>query len=976
MKTFCPVTLEIYVHFIIVLYFSGLLRKDYNKDKPPLPPVDARLLEDLKSPQNNDGDKSKEAEIPKKEKKKPGPKPKPKPEKTPNDEPPKVPKKRGRKKKSETQKETDKTADKESDREKETVEKDEDSVVEEKAKSPEKAKPVKRGKSPKGRRSKVAKPKIVEDDEEDEEEEKVVVKKKRGPKKKNKLDKKTEEKAQNVPKKRGRKSKSDKNAESEKSKQIEPENGDATINYSEVESSELFGDSKDSMPEKFGPEKVSDTVLSDKEKDPVDKEVDFSELRQASDGVNSDNEASASNCKTAVLEKVEEKKKSDSESSDIGSDFDEDLKPPPAPRPPPMYDSEDGDIESGPENEDFNTSAMSNEPLRDFESSREISMEISRDFESSREIDDSVKTSEYINSVETSTPKEAIGTPSSANPYKNDSVNNEHENPQSHHSHHSSVPHTPSHNSVPTTPAAHEFQESRSIEHQPTSDRIIKNPVHGQTNDENNDESSMPEVDKDYVGRFFEEIQCNQVQSENQISRMNSIDENSKSQDKPIGTPRSDSGVPSSLNSNQTEGSLQMQSPPTDLTQKRIDLISPERPPEPHYQPRSESVHNRSSERITGVPSYEAPYPTSNPVDPYSSSLPSRNTILRQPEQTKPPSPVTTTPSFMRFAESDAMLQRQRLSTPYDRNLQNLHRIAEAPLGQHNSSSPLLRHVTGREEVFPGTTGVTGSMARNPFHSSWTGQDVRPPHWGHPTYLQQQSGSSASSLFGGKDTPYLPGRDFMFDPSRAVAERNMFPGLAASTHSQRPDIAHDTFQFDRLDFGSYLGYNTAPSLPVDYTRSAHSSGQKTLDERYRQSTTGVSDYRSLPPTSSTSDMFGVNSTFNFEKFYSRDPVYHSQHIADNTSNPFLPGVPSQHAMFGRDYSRGFYAQNPTYPFMNMNDKNYTSSASAKLGHTSDPVGQQRDLVPVPRPNMAAPDSQLQDPYRHSSMIYNMMNKYF
>ena len=920
----------------------------------------------------------------------------------------KVPKKRGRKKKSEVEQEPEKETnivdekepednkvEKEIEKEVEKEESEKEEVIEQiKAPTPKKGKGKKRGRSPKGRKGKVAQSKVEEkeeeaEDEDEEEEEQIVPKKKKGMGKKGRPAKKPvkEKKPAKVPKKRGRKSKAEKHAEFEKRKEIEEENGDATINYSEVESSELFGDSKDSMPDRFNTEKVSDTVMSDKEKDPEIKEVDFSGIRHETEAVNSDVEHVNSDVKNiksdfenvnsdvenvcteniSMIEKFEEKKKSDSESSDIGSDFDEDLKPPPAPRPPPMYDSEDGDIESGPENEDLSTSVLSNEPLRDFESSREIS----------REIDDSVKTSDYINSVETCTPKEPIGTPASVNPYKIDSVNNEHDNPQSHHSHHSSVPHTPSHSSVPNTPATNEFQESHSIEHQPTGDRIIKNPVQLQANDENTDESSMPEVDKDYVGRFFEEIQCTPVEPENPISRMNSMEDNNKSQDKSIGTPRSDSGVPSSMNSNQTEGSIQMQSPPADLSHKRIDLISPERPPEPHYQPRSESVHNRSSDRIS-VPPYEAPtYPPSDQIDPYSSTLPSRNTILRQPEQTKPQSPVTTTPSFMRFQETEAMLQRQRLPTPYDRNLQNLHRIAEAPLGQHNSSSPLLRHVPGREEVFPGTAGVTGAMARNPFHSSWPGQDVRPAHWGHPTYLQQQSGSTASSLFSAKDTPYLPGREFMFDPSRAVAERNMFPGLTPSSHTQRPDISHEPFhQFDRLDFGSYLGYNATPSLPVDYTRNAHTSGQKTLDERYRQTATGVTDYRSLPPTSSTSDMFSVNSTFNFEKFYSRDPVYHSQHIGDNTSNPFLPSVPSQHAMFGRDYSRGFYAQNPTYPFMNMNDKNYTAAASAKLGHTSDPVAQQRDLVPVPRPNMAAPDSQLQDPYRHSSMIYNMMNKYF
>ncbi|XP_045166647.2 titin homolog [Mercenaria mercenaria] len=931
----------------------GLLRKDYDKDKPPLPPVDAKHLPEISKTPKEEKPEPEEAEKPQKVRKKPGPKPKPKPEKQETEEV-KVPKKRGRKKKSELEKQKKEN-------------KDKDENIEKPKEKSEKTKPGKRGRgrSPKAKKEEKNKNDDDDDDDDDDDEAPPPPKRKGRPPKKKPTEEKQEVK---VPKKRGRKKKVVKEEEEKKEQEQEivPENGDATINYSEVESNELFGDStKDSMPD------TNEMVL--------DNENLQGEIKADSDGNKSENEeSSAFMIKNVVNESKSEEKKSDSESSDIGSDFDEDLKPPPAPRPPPMYDSEDGDIESGPENEDFNGSAMSNEPLRDFESSREISREISRDFESSREIDDSVKTNEYVNSVDTSTPKDtvphSVGTPGSVNPYnRNDSVNNEHENPLSHHS---SVPHTPSHNSVPPTPSANqEFQESRSIEHQ-TGDRIMKNPVQGQTNEENTDESSMPEVDKDYVGRFFEEIQCNQ--SEGQINRLSSMDENPKSQDKIVEAPRSDSGVPSSLTSNQTEGSMQMQSPPADLSHKRMDLISPERAPE-LYQPRSvESVHNRSSERIPSVPSFDPQY-AGNPLDAYSASVPPRDTILRQPEQSKAPSPPITSTSFMRFPDSEAMLQRQRMSSAsYDRNLQNLHRIAEGPLPHNNSSSPLLRHVPGREEMFSGAAaGVTGSMSRNPFHSSWTGQDVRPPHWGHPTYLQQQAGSASSSLFG-KDA-YLPGRDFMFDPSRAAAERNMFSTLS-SAHSQRPEIPHDTFQFDRFDLGSYLsshGYNAAPSLPVDYTRSAHSSSQKSLDERYRQPSTAVTDFRSLPPTSSASEMFGMNSSFNLEKFYSRDPMYHSQHITDNTNNPFLPGVPSQHSVFGRDYPhRSFYTQNTPYPFMNMNDKNYTS-ASAKLAHSSDSVNPQRDLVPVPRPNMTAPDAQLQDPYRHhSSMLYNMMNKYF
>ncbi|KAH3820756.1 uncharacterized protein LOC127880496 [Dreissena polymorpha] len=946
----------------------GLLRKAYDRDKPPLPPVDSSRIPDLSLPLPEDKTVLDEPEKLKKERKKPGPKPKPKPLKVDVEveKPPEIKteskpqKKRGRKRKSEAA-------------EKVVVEEVEDvkmeSEVEEKEveKEVEKPKPVKKGKSPKGKRGRPAK--VIVEDDEDDDEEVVPVKKKRGRKPKKVFSKEAKESTGKqevkVPKKRGRKSKAEKEADLEKD--VESDNGDATINYSEVESSELFGDSKDSMPDKFMAGNVSDSNSNSKE-----KTVELSEIRHESDGLKSENEELTLNKVRPIEAAVVQERidfRRDSDSSDI-SDFDEDLKPPPAPRPPPMYDSEDGDIESGPENEDFNTSALSNEPLRDFESSREISREISRDFESSREIDDSVKTcSDQINSVETSTPKEhvhSVGTPASVNPYKNDSVNNEHEDPPlSHQSHHSSIAHTPSHNSVPPTPANQEFHESRSVgprsvEPPQATERVIKGRPTGQTQEENTDESSMPEVDKDYVGRFFEEIQCNQVQPDNhnQISRINSAEENSKSQDKMIEAPNSDSGVPSSLSSNQTE--LQMQSPPTDLSHKRMELMSPESlPPVSHYQSRSESSHIRSSERIPSVPSYDTQF-QHNPIESFSPpSVPQiRDTILRQPELSKPTSPLNGSPTY-RFSES------QRMPVTYDRNLQNLHRIAECPLPPHNSSSPLLR----REDMFSGAVGMPSTMARNPFHTSWAGQEVRPTHWGHPTYLQQNAGSSS----------YLAGREFMFDPSR-TSERNMFSSLTAPSHTQRPEISHDAFQFDRFDFGSYFGSHT-PSLPVDYTRSTHGSSQKSLDERYRQAGASMTDFRSLPTTSTGSDMFGVgvNSSFNLEKFYSREPMYHSQHIADNTSNPFLPGVPSQHSMFSRDYPhRGFYPQNPSYPFMNMNDKNYPS-ATSKLAaaHSVNPaVVQQRDMVTVPRPNMATPESQLQDPYRHhSSMLYNMMNKY-
>ena len=988
-------------NLLVCFLITGLLRKGFDKDKPPLPPVSTPISTniapvdiDLKLPEIKTIDKPVIPTETPKVRKKPGPKPKPKPEKTEEDA---KPKKRGRKKKSETEKTEVKVENKETNEEKKMIE--EKTVNEEKkGEEVKKTKGKKRTGSPKGKKDKSGTGKDSETESESPNKvENKPEKKKRGRKPKPKVV--DENKQEPVKKKRGRKPKiKEEGVVEEKRETPDLVTGeqDATINYSEVEGGELLTDSKDGVSDINNDSidtgknqgtsiiNISESLKADLEPSvPVADDVVGDDVVEKTDQVNAEENAVLNESTESKKESAKESEaESDRFSSDLGSDFEEDLKPPPAPRPPPMYDSEDGDIESGPENEDFNNSMLSNEPLRDFESSREISREISRDFESSR--DDSAKNpSSGINSVETATPTTPRddGQPLSN---KMDSVRSveEHGTPRTpyaqdvgtpHHSHHGSVPHTPSHSSIPPTPTAPNDFESRGIDGR-VDDRIIDDRVDdriiddrvddrikGQNNDENTDESSMPEVDKDYVGRFFEEIQSTVSQPADPISRMNSMEESSKTKEIPdLAQP--DSGVPSSLTS--TESNLQMQSPPADLSMKRMEMLAAERPQEEQYQPRPTS-ESRPADRIPSV--YDSQFP--NPLDPYGPPL-ARDSVLRQAESVKVPSPNPA--SFMRFPESDSVLQRQKMSGPYDRNIQNLQRITDSalPAPAHTSSSPLLRH-----DMFP--TGAPGSVSRNPFQSSWPGQEVRPAHWGHPAYLQrpldQHSTPGSSSLFG-KDS-YLASREFMFDPTRVAAERNMFSSLASS---QRPDIPHDTFQFDRFDLGSYLsshGYNASPSLPVDYTRATHSSTQKTLDERYRQSSSGVSDFRGIPPTSS-SDVFGVNSSFNLEKYgYSRDPLYHSQHLSESPNNPLFPhGVPSQHSMFSRDYPhRSFYTQNTPYGF--MNEKNY-AAASAKLGHSSTGVPQQRELVPVPRPNMSAPESQLQDPYRHhSSMLYNMMNRY-
>ncbi|KAK3587567.1 hypothetical protein CHS0354_004857 [Potamilus streckersoni] len=455
-------------------------------------------------------------------------------------------------------------------------------------------------------------------------------------------------------------------------------------------------------------------------------------------------------------------------------------------------------------------------------------------------------------------------------------------------------------------------------------------------------ESLMPEVDKDYVGRYFEKIQSvSNLRQNDAVSRMNSIEDNPAKPNEVINVaiPREpESGVPPSLSPSETENNLQIETLATeDMSHKHLQEL---------YM-----IH-------------------SPPLDPFISSS-REDSFLRQNDPLFVPTSSTSS-TFMRFPESEAMLQRQRMTTPlpnpYDRNFQSLH----STLPQPNSASPVLHRSNAMSHH------VMKSISHNLVRSGGS-----TPHWGNAAFLQrpldQQAGSSPS-LFP-KDS-YLSSRDFMFNLSQSVAERNMFSSLS-SPQTQQSDLPHDTFQLDRFGLGTYFGshgYPASPSLPVDYTRTAHSSTQKTLDETYRQATPGMSDFRTLPQSSST-DMFGsinMNSSFNFEKYmYHRDP-YHSQHITDNTNSAFFThGVPPQHAMFGRDYAhRTFYPQNNPYSFVNMNDKQYTAAAaSAKLTHTNS-SGSSTEKDFVPRPSTAAPESQIQDPYRHHTMLYNMMNRYF
>ncbi|KAI8782184.1 hypothetical protein BgiBS90_017580 [Biomphalaria glabrata] len=340
---------------------------------------------------------------------------------------------------------------------------------------------------------------------------------------------------------------------------------------------------------------------------------------------------------------------------------------------------------------------------------------------------------------------------------------------------------------------------------------------------------------------------------------------------------------------------------------------------------------------------------------------------LRQPDNLFPTPPVPS--NFM----AEAMFQHQAMSGPFlppqpsDRS--SLSRIPDTSQLQSNSSS-LLR----RSSTMPGTDMYSSptmpqTMPRNPFANAWATQDARPTHWQTPYMSRQANMTTPSSFFPSKGN-YLTGREFMFDPSvRQSAERAMFPSLSTSQ-------TQDTFQLERFDLSNYFPNAMTPYASstgtLDYTRTAHTAAAKPFDERYRQSTAasaGIPDFRGLPPSTGSSDMFSglpsVNSGFNL---YASNPMsyHHPQHMTDNVNSAFLShSTSAQHAMFERDYAaaahRGLYPQNTPYSF--IDDRQY--GAPSKLSHTHpvtpSTVPQDRDLMS--RSN----EPQMQDPYR--SVLY-------
>ncbi|XP_012938700.1 uncharacterized protein LOC101861956 [Aplysia californica] len=440
-------------------------------------------------------------------------------------------------------------------------------------------------------------------------------------------------------------------------------------------------------------------------------------------------------------------------------------------------------------------------------------------------------------------------------------------------------------------------------------------------------------------------------------------------------------GLPTSVITSNLDGTLPSLAP-ADLRSRMDALAASERHHESFYPRDTASALPRLPERQTATPlapNVGAP-PPPPAFDTFSSlnSLHSAATVpgsressyLRQPDNLFSGPPVTN--SFM----AEAMFPRQAMTTPFltpqPTERSSLSRIPDSTPLRSSTSSSLLRRTTTMpgSEMFPAPP-MPQAMPRHPFSNAWTGQDGRPTHWQNPYLQRQPNMATASNPFFPSKENYLGSRDFMFDPSaRTSTERGMFPCLPSSQ-------TQDSFQLDRFDLSNYFPnamtpYSGSPGS-LDYTRSAHPTAPKPFDERYRQTaaaaaTAAIQDFRALPPTTASTDMFssiGVNSGFNL---YAGTAAY-GQHVSDNVNSAFLSHpTTAQHAMLERDYAaaaahRGFYPhQNTPYPF--IEDRQYPGASKLSHAHATSTTGtQERDLMS----RSAVPESQMQDPYR--TMLY-------
>ncbi|CAG5114927.1 unnamed protein product [Candidula unifasciata] len=405
----------------------------------------------------------------------------------------------------------------------------------------------------------------------------------------------------------------------------------------------------------------------------------------------------------------------------------------------------------------------------------------------------------------------------------------------------------------------------------------------------------------------------------------------------------------------------------------RMDSLVLDRHHESFYTRDTPSSLSRLSDHQTPLPSSAMRH--SPAFDAFSSlnSLAAatggrENSYLRQPENLFSTPPVTST--FI----AEAMFQRQAMATPFlppqPSERSGLSRIPDAaPLRSSSSSSFLRRPGTVPSSDMFSSPTMAQNMPRHPFANAWTSQEVSPAHWQSPYLAHQSNMATTGSFFPSKDN-YLTGRDFMFDPSvRPSSERSMFSSISSSQ-------SQDSYQFDRFDLSNYFPNAMTPygssTASLEYSRTAHAGTAKPFDERYRQTaaSTAISDYRGLPPTGGSSDMFpgfpGVNSGFSL--YAGNAMSYHTPHMTENVNSAFLThSTSAQHAMFERNYAaaahRSFYPQNTPYPF--VDERQYHSTSKLGHGHpvAPTPVPQERDLIS----RSAAPESQMQDPYR--SLLY-------
>ena len=310
--------------------------------------------------------------------------------------------------------------------------------------------------------------------------------------------------------------------------------------------------------------------------------------------------------KTNVEEAAPEvKKQSDEEServsSGIDTDFEEDLKPPPAPRPPPVVDSDEGDIESGPEDMDT--------PGRDFESTPPKS----------------VANSEYIHSVQSICGNDRAEELNDSFPYSHGPMS---QGPLSQGRKEESTENIKPEKEYPDVPSVPNTQDSAVLSNKPLTPEEIAPPPSNSNQEFVTPQSdcTMPEVDKDYLGQYLQQFDASR--SEDETSRVERIEPSTEraidttvllratsqsdvekdlpplNLSAPLNTALNDPlpgplSAPPPLNLSTTDNPQEtLPRPGTDMSNKRMEILACDRQQEEHFKPNMASSPQATSERI------------------------------------------------------------------------------------------------------------------------------------------------------------------------------------------------------------------------------------------------------------------------------------------------------------------------------------------------------------------------------------------